>query len=59
MQERRKNKRIELESRLIIKRLDGGAEAAEEVAEDTERIEGNFATIRKLKAEQQKELELR
>ena len=32
---------------------------AEEVAEDTERIEGNFATIRKLKAEQQKELELR
>ena len=32
MEERRKNKRIELESRLIIKRLDGGAEAAEEVA---------------------------
>ena len=32
MQERRKNKRIELESRLIIKRLDAGAEAAEEVA---------------------------
>ena len=32
MQERRKNKRIELESRLIIKRLDGGTEEAEEVA---------------------------
>ena len=32
MEERRKNKRIELESRLIIKRLDAGAEAAEEVA---------------------------
>ena len=30
-QERRKNKRIELESRLIIKRLDGGGEA-EQVA---------------------------
>ena len=32
MEERRKNKRIELESRLIIKRLDGGTEEAEEVA---------------------------
>lgn len=31
MEERRKNKRIELESRLIIKRLDGGG-VAEEVA---------------------------
>ena len=32
---------------------------ADEVAEDTGKAEGNFATIRKLKAEQQKELKLR